>query len=448
MRELAGRYRVGAAVGRGGSAMVHRGFDRTLRRHVAIKLFFPYGPYADEAADDVLREARTAAGLNHPNVARVYDYGEVSGEGERTPYLVMEFLEGETLADRLARTGALEWRRAAEICADTAAALAAAHEQDLVHRDVKPRNVMLTPDGTKVLDFGIAAAAGKDSVDTQGRLWGTPAHLAPEQLRGEPTFPAADVYGLGLLLFECLTGERAWPGQSLAEILAARHGRQTPRLPRIPGLPRELIRLYEACVADDPQQRPTAAAAAQTLRAAAEPLTVTIPAVRPLRSRRRAVLMAGVGVATVLLSILGLQLANGTATPGGHRADAAEGEPAPGAPAPAISSAPAPTATTPAPGPTDVVPITVTTTTPVSDYEPRQAKPRPASTRKHTPTPSPSATPSATPTGTADPTPSETPDDSPSPTPPDDDPTGPGPTPTDDDPTPPVTESPEAESVA
>ncbi|GGQ49517.1 serine/threonine-protein kinase [Couchioplanes azureus] len=392
MRSLAGRYRVEEAVGRGGSAVVHRGWDRTLKRPVAIKLFSPYRYGTEEPAVDVLREARAAAGLSHPNVARVYDYGEAIEGEERHPYLIMEFLEGDTLADELARTGALEWQRAVAICADTAAALAAAHARNLVHRDVKPRNVMLTPGGVKVLDFGIAAFAGQNSFDTHGRLWGTPATLAPEQLRGEPTYPAADVYALGLLLFECLTGSRAWPGTTVGEILAARHGGRTPRLPRIAGLPREIIRLYDDCTAEEADRRPSAASAVEVLRRAIGRLPAVRPAVARVtaattaggvaaltavgtaaldgvpagsaavataagrgpalaalgrvpaltaignvpgavvggvraigrtRSRRRVAATASMAVAAAIVSILGLQIANGGAAPHGRQAEAA-----------------------------------------------------------------------------------------------------------------------------
>jgi serine/threonine protein kinase len=357
MRSLAGRYRVEQAVGHGGSAVVHSGYDRTLKRRVAIKMFSPYRSESSAPSLDVLREARAAAALTHPNVARVYDYGEASDGSQRVPYLVMEFLEGDTLADRLAATGALAWSRAAEVCADVAAALAAAHGRDLVHRDVKPRNVMLTPAGVKVLDFGIAALAGQDSLDTQGRLWGTPAHLAPEQLRGEPTYPAADVYALGLLLFECLTGTRAWPGTTVGEILAARYQRRAPRLPGIAGLPREIIRLYEACVADDPAQRPSAAEVADILRRAAgkaptvrraAAITRTIPPVRPQRSRSRAAITASIAMAAAFVSVIGLQVANGYSTPGGRQAEAAvDGAPAPATRAPQPTTAPTPTSTQP-----------------------------------------------------------------------------------------------------
>ncbi|GIE25507.1 hypothetical protein Ahu01nite_086090 [Winogradskya humida] len=353
VRTLAGRYRVEEAVGRGGSAVVHRGWDRTLKRRVAIKLFSSYRAEGNEPSIDVLREARTAAGLNHPNVARVYDYGEALEGTERVPYLVMEFLDGDTLADELARTGALDWHRAAEICAATAAALAAAHERNLVHRDVKPRNVMLTPTGVKVVDFGIAAVAGQNSVDTHGRLWGTPASLAPEQLRGEPTFPAADVYGLGLLLFECLAGTPAWPGQTVGEILALRHDQRTPRLPRIPGLPRDIIRLYEACTSEDPARRPTAAHAAETLRRTAGLMptvrpaiagSVLLPGTRSQRSRPGSTVGAGTGLggATARSARTGLSGATASRSasgPGGAAASRSGSGPG-GAAAPRSGSGP------------------------------------------------------------------------------------------------------------
>ena len=436
MRSLAGRYRVEQAVGHGGSAVVHSGYDRTLKRRVAIKLFAPYRPDSGALSLDVLREARAAATLSHPHVARVYDYGEAVDGDQRTPYLVMEFLEGDTLADRLAVTGAFAWLRAAEICADVAAALAAAHARDLVHRDVKPRNVMLTPAGVKVLDFGIAALAGQNSLDTQGRLWGTPTHLAPEQLRGEPTYPAADVYALGLLLFECLTGARAWPGTSVNEILAARYQQPAPRLPGITGLPREIIRLYEACVADDPARRPTAAEVAEVLRRAtgkaptvrpAAVLTRTIAAPPRKRSRSRAAITASIAVAAAFTSILGLQVANGYSTPGGRQAEAAVD----GAPVPApVTRPPRPVATPAAPTSTKPVadvpadderPVRriTDTWTREATAPPQRPKPRPepsseAPTAKPTTPPTkPGPTPSDPPPTTAEPEPEPEPTEPP-----------------------------------
>ncbi len=478
VRMLAGRYRVEEAVGRGGSAVVHRGWDRTLKRRVAVKVFSSYRADGDEPSAEVLREARTAAGLNHPNVARVYDYGEATEGSHRVPYLVMEFIDGDTLADRIAREGALPWPEAAMICAATAAALATAHERDLVHRDIKPRNVMLpSGGGVKVVDFGIAAAAGQNSVDTQGNLWGTPVSLAPEQLRGEPTYPAADIYALGLVLFECLVGRAAWQGSSVGEILAQRHNNPAPRLPRISGLPREIVKLYEACTADKPEQRPTAAEARAVLRRAAglvptlRPQISLLPAVpraagtlvtaapaattvaapetpaapsRPAgllpkyvlsrsrppgsrpqqqRSRRRAAAVASMAVATAVVSVLGLQLANGTANPGGRTAEAAV-DGAAIAPTPQPIDTPplgsaSPRATTPTPtatttAPVYAVPVDRTTRDHDSDNDDDYDPTKPPKSSK------PTTKPTDDPTDPSESTPPTSPDPS---TPTDDDPT-------------------------
>ncbi|MBU2667848.1 protein kinase [Actinoplanes bogorensis] len=426
MRELAGRYRVGEVLGEGGSSVVRYGFDTTLKRPVAIKIF-------DAAATEVLREARTAAGLSHPNIAQVYDYGE-AGDG---PYLVMEFVGGETLADRLAREGALRWRRAAEFAAETAGALAAAHAQCLVHRDINPRNIMLTADGVKVLDFGIAVKAGLGGDE----LWGSPSYLAPEQLRGEPTVPAADVYALGLVLFECLTGSRAWPGESIGDVLATRHGRPAPRLPRIAGLPREISRLYQACTADDPDERPSAAEVAEALRRVGAAPTV-LP-VRPRvqttpasatprrRSRRRTALAATGALVAVVLSVVGVQLANGTVTPGGREAEAA-------VEAPHQTTTITPTATSPSPSPSKTKPAAKKTRVRVPAHTEKPARTTPPSSAPATPSATPSTRPTTSPT-TAPTTTPPIPDDDPEPTTePTREPTTPAPT-TPPAPTPPAT---------
>lgn len=432
MRLLAGRYRLGDTVGRGGSAVVYAGFDRTLKRPVAVKLFSPYRPNAGDFAAAVLREARTAARLTHPNVARVYDFGEVVDGDERTPYLVMELLDGETLADRLARTGALGWRPAVEICASIAAALAAAHGQESVHRDIKPRNIMLSSAGVKVLDFGIAAAAGQSSFDTQGRLWGTAAYLAPEQLRGEAAFPAVDVYALGLLLFECLTGKPAWPGETVGEILAARHDRPAPPLPRSAGLPREVVRFYRECTAAAPHRRPSAAAATEILHSAAGTAPVLRKAItatkvvlppRPARLRRRTALLASAAVVTAMLSVAGLQLANAASAPSPRRAEAAVDGARPVVPS-AQPSKLSPSPTTTATPPPEHSPTSAPRTTVASTWgsggraEPARPVTTPRSTRPATsPSPSkPTGSPSATPTGSPRPTgttPPPTPTDEP-----------------------------------
>ncbi|WP_250036471.1 serine/threonine-protein kinase [Paractinoplanes maris] len=445
MQLLAGRYGLGEALGQGGSSVVHHGFDNTLKRSVAIKIF-------DETATDVLREARTAAGLNHPNIAQVYDYGEVVDGRTRTPYLVMEFVDGETLADRLARTGALRWREAAGICTDVAAALAAAHTQSLVHRDVNPRNIMLTADGVKVLDFGIAAAAGQNGIDTGGGLWGSPAHLAPEQLRGEPAYPSADVYALGLLLFECLSGSRAWPGGSVGEILATRYGRPAPRLPRILGLPRDVARLYEACTTEDPGGRPSAIDVSEAFRRVTGPVrpltvirsgsgsTATEPVTPSRRSRRRATVMASAAVVAAVVSIFGVQLANGTVTPGGKEAEAAVdgGHPA--------TTSPRPTTAAPSPTTPSVREVAATKPVTVRKKNRRTTRVTTPTTAPATPPPTtkPSAPPSkppvTTPPAKPQPTPTRTPDAPPPPTEPTVEPTEPEATP------PPAEETPAEEN--
>lgn len=191
-------------IGTGGMSRVWRASDEVLGRPVAVKALV-----AEIATDPALRaatwrEARAAARLTHPNITRVYDYGEAPlPDGTRAPYLVMELVEGESLAGRLAAAGLLPWPEVARIGTDVAAALAAAHELGVVHHDIKPGNVMLTAAGAKVLDFGTAALVG--AID-QDALVGTPSYTAPERLEWGPAQPASDVYSLGVLLHEALTG--------------------------------------------------------------------------------------------------------------------------------------------------------------------------------------------------------------------------------------------------
>jgi serine/threonine-protein kinase len=198
------------------------------------------------------------------------------------PYLVMELVPGENLADRL-RSGPLPWPEAVRAAAQVADALAAAHRSGIVHRDIKPGNVMLSASGAKVLDFGIAALAGGSDTDG-GRLVGTPAYAAPERLQPGPAAPAGDVYALGALLYETLTGHRLVPAESWPEA-AARHraGLPVPAL-ELPGLPRRVTRLFQASVDPDPAERPTAEELAAGLAAAGHlPAgTATLPTV-PVR---------------------------------------------------------------------------------------------------------------------------------------------------------------------
>ena len=223
-----GRYRIDALIGAGGMGQVYRARDPSIERDVAIKVL-----PADYAADaERLRrfeqEAHASGALNHPNVLTLYDVGTADGR----PYLVMELLDGETLRDCVGR-GAMPAARACEIAAAIARGLAAAHARGIVHRDLKPENVMVTRDGrVKILDFGIAKLRVRDpnldqrTVTTPQRtaadtMLGTAGYMAPEQIRGEPTDERADLFALGAMLFELLTGRRAFDRESRVETLNA-----------------------------------------------------------------------------------------------------------------------------------------------------------------------------------------------------------------------------------
>ncbi|WP_407664835.1 serine/threonine-protein kinase, partial [Micromonospora tarensis] len=260
---LAGRYRLLERLGSGGMAVVHRAYDEVLERDVAVKVLIA----SDANARQRIRgEAKAAARLSHPHVTSVYDYGESSLDGVEVPFVVMELLGGRTLEQRLV-AGPLPPRAALRVCAEVAAALAAAHDQGLVHRDIKPGNVMLTPTGAKVLDFGIAAGAGEPEIDFEGRLLGTPAYLAPERLLAGEVLPASDVYALGLLLYRVLTGRLPWPAEAQSGMLRAHTPVEPAPLPPIDGVPPEVNRLYRWCLARDPADRPPAREAARTLLA-------------------------------------------------------------------------------------------------------------------------------------------------------------------------------------
>ncbi|MFI6232201.1 serine/threonine-protein kinase [Micromonospora sp. NPDC050784] len=261
---LAGRYRLLERLGSGGMSAVHRAYDEVLERDVAVKVLVD----TDTNARQRIRgEAKAAARLSHPHVTSVYDYGESTLDGVEVPFVVMELLGGHTLEHRLV-VGSLPPRAGLRVCAEVASALAAAHDQGLVHRDIKPGNVMLTPTGAKVLDFGIAAAAGAPEIDFEGRLLGTPAYLAPERLQAGEVLPASDVYALGLLLYRVLTGGLPWPAEAQTGMLRAHTHVEPDPLPSIDGVPPEVHRLYRWCLAGDPADRPSAADAARILLAA------------------------------------------------------------------------------------------------------------------------------------------------------------------------------------
>ncbi|MEH0844001.1 serine/threonine-protein kinase, partial [Micromonospora sp. CPCC 205711] len=270
MRVLGGRYRLVEPVGQGGMAVVWRAEDELLHRTVAVKLLAPELASDRRSRELIRAEAYAAARLNHPHIANVYDYGETRVGGyRRTPYLVMEFVQGETLAARLHADGALDWPQAVRVCADVAAALAAAHAEGLVHRDVKPANVLLSPRGVKLVDLGIALAVGQRSIGEQGEVLGTPRYMAPEQVNGDAAAPASDVYGLGLLLHECLTGRPLRQGATLTELFARDHLADILSDIDVPGLPEAVDQLRLQCLSPEPADRPGSAEAAALLAAVA-----------------------------------------------------------------------------------------------------------------------------------------------------------------------------------
>ncbi|MDI1465995.1 protein kinase [Catellatospora sp. KI3] len=254
--KLHDRYLLERRIGSGGMAEVWRAHDLVLGRPVAVKVLA--GPMAADPAlrAGALREARSAAQLTHPNITAVHDFGEASfPDGHAEPYLVMELLTGDSLADRMA-AGPVPWPQAAAVGGQIAAALAAAHARDVVHRDIKPGNIMLTPTGAKVLDFGIAAMTGLPDAHG-GWVIGTPAYAAPERLHQAAANPAADVYSLGVLLVEMVTGRRLHPADTWEQV-AALHARPRP-LPHLPGVPPAVAALIAAALDPFPARRPRAA---------------------------------------------------------------------------------------------------------------------------------------------------------------------------------------------
>jgi serine/threonine protein kinase len=265
VRTLGGRYRLVQRIGVGGMSEVWRGHDAVLDRPVAVKLMAP----GFELVDMVRTEARSAARLAHPNVAGVHDFGTSTRGGQDQPYIVMELVEGRTLGEHLA-AGMLEWQIGVRICAEVAAALAAAHAEQVVHRDIKPGNIMLTPSGAKVLDFGIAASMGQADEDPDGPVLGTPAYVAPERFGGEPATAATDMWALGTLLYQCLSGRLPWLVAGPTELVHATCEADPDPLPEIVGLPPEVADLCSRCLAKDPVERPTALVAALLLAEAVD----------------------------------------------------------------------------------------------------------------------------------------------------------------------------------
>ncbi len=248
---LNGRYRLAERLASGGMGDVWRGVDELLGRQVAVKML--KHEYASDTTfrDRFRAEARNTAALAHPGIAQVYDYGEQGGGA----YLVMELVPGHPLSDILARNGKLTGEVTLDIIGQAASALQAAHNAGLIHRDIKPGNLLITPDGVvKVTDFGIARASKSSTLTQTGMVMGTAHYVSPEQAEDHPLTPASDLYSLGVVAYECLTGQPPFDADTPVAI-ALRHVRDDP--PPLPvDTPEPVQELIAQILAKDPQDRP------------------------------------------------------------------------------------------------------------------------------------------------------------------------------------------------
>ena len=250
---LRGRYRLEERIGSGGMSTVYRAFDETLERWVAIKVLHHTMEDDPVQLERFRREARTVARLSHPHVVTVIDAGEDDGH----PFIVFEYVEGDTLKGLIRRTGPLPVVEAVAYAIEIGRGLMAAHTERLVHRDVKPQNVLIDPDGrAKVTDFGISRSLDSDGLTATGRVLGTTDYVAPEQALGEDVTEQSDVYSLGVVLFEMLTGTVPFTAESQVGV-AMKHVREPlPDLRRVrPEVSAALTAVIERATAKETRNR-------------------------------------------------------------------------------------------------------------------------------------------------------------------------------------------------
>jgi len=336
-----GRYELEELVDHGGMSSVYRGHDRQLERTVALKILHAHFVDDPEYVERFRREARAVAQLSHPHIVTVIDRGSSDGH----QYIVFEYVEGENLKQLIERTGPLAVGRAVELGVEIADALAFAHAHDLVHRDVKPQNVLIdTAGNAKVTDFGIARSLDVEHGVTQtGTVLGTSNYLSPEQAEGRQVTPASDIYSLGVVLYELLTGEVPFRGDNLVAVAMKHVTEDAPSiLDQRPDVPPRLARAIERALEKDPARRfPTMDAFANELRrcrdelgafdadrtmvrgmpALAEPVAARSARSRPRRGGHLPALLALTGA--VLLAIVLAVILYDRAGLGGHRHGAA-----------------------------------------------------------------------------------------------------------------------------
>lgn len=355
---LGGRYTLGDVLGSGGSATVFRARDSVTGGDVAVKLFHPDLPESDQHRHH--QELESFRGLHHPGLVELCDGGSYQG---RT-FLVMPLVTGPTLAERLVQ-GPLSLEETSRVGAELADALAYLHDAEITHRDIKPANVLLGPDGAKLSDFGIARYRDATQVTATGDVVGTAAYMAPEQVRSLPVGPEADVFALGLVLLECLTGRREYPGSIVESAVARLH-----RHPAIPdGLPDGVGDLLRRTTRQRPSSRPTAGEVGAALGDANGTHAllsrhIRAPRLLPLRKRpRRTLAMFGLPAAAVAA----VAIATGSL----------------GAPAPDRGARPVPQDTQPSPTAPPASPRQPTSTAPQPPAPSTPAEPKPTEATEH-----------------------------------------------------------------
>ncbi len=328
---IAGRYDVEELVGHGGMSSVYKARDVLLERHVALKVLHEQYSNDEDFVERFKREARAVAQLQHPNIVTVIDRGEEDGR----QYIVFEYVDGENLKERVVRNGRLEVREALEIAVEVARGLAFAHEQGLVHRDVKPQNILLNGDGrAKVTDFGIARTVDVDGMTQTGTILGTSNYIAPEQASGGRVDGQSDVYALGAVLYELLTGEVPFPGESFVVVAMKHMHEPAPSLLDVRGdVPLRVAAAVDRALEKDPEQRfPTMDAFAAELEACLAELdrgdagdaTMVIPPAAPTpKPRHRKVsrwpivigVLALAAIAAIVIGLLAIPGKNDSSPP-------------------------------------------------------------------------------------------------------------------------------------